>query len=216
MADGISLVEVLIMCGIVLVLAAIVLPIISRSKDRALAADDLGRLRQLGQAGAMYQELQGTLPFACAQLVQSGYVPAKLCQGTTDHTPKGIGAACDRMSPVDDAYPDPGFRVTFVGLANVRVWPGAASWKTWAEGSYNQLRDSPGFGWLVDNLRQSKANGFAGWSHPEDCFFGGPYRRLLADSAVVVRQKRWYDVKGKLLYDRRTWFADIELAELEQ
>lgn len=213
-AAGLTLVEVLISLGIVAVLAGIALTVAARAKDRGKAADDVSRLRQLGQAAALYEEQHGSLPFACAQVVQAGYAPGGLCEGTADPVSRGTAAACDRFSPVDDVFPDPGFRVTYVGLANVRIWPGAATWKLWSEKYYRKLEAAPGFGWLVDNQRQQDGPGFAGWSNPEDCFFGGPYRRLLADGAVVVRTKRWHKVKGQDLYDRATWFADIELEDL--
>jgi len=213
-ANGISLVEVLVSVAIIAALVALVLPPVIRSKDRARATDDLHRLRQLGQAGAIYQEETGQVPFACAQVVQAGLAPSALCEGTADPVPRGTGAACDRFVLEEERFPYPGFRVTFVGLANVRIWPGSATWKLWSEKHFQKLEASEGFGWLVDNQRQTDGPGFAGWSNPEECFFGGPYRRLLTDGAVVRRSKRWFVVKGGQQYDRATWFADIDLAEL--
>lgn len=213
---GVTLLELVVSCGILVALAAFLLPALSRAKDKALAADDLNRLRQLGQAGAIYQEQTGSIPFACAQVVMAGLAPPLLCEGTADPVPQGTGAACDYFVLEEERFPDPGFRVTFVGLANVRVWPGSATWELWSKSYFEKLQASDGFGWLVDNQRQPKGPGTQGWSHPENCFFGGPYRRLLTDGAVVTRSKRWFIVKGQESYERATWFADIELADLQQ
>jgi hypothetical protein len=62
----------------------------------------------------------------------------------------------------------------------------------------------------VDNEWETKGAGSLAANDPETCYYAGPYRRLLADGAVVRRKRRWVDAGGGPLYFREAWFTDAE------
>src|SRR5437867_5455737 len=72
--NAFTLVELLIVIGIIAVLVAILLPVLNRAREAATTAKCLAQLRQLGQAAAMYaNDNKGyTLP-AGYRAISDGY-----------------------------------------------------------------------------------------------------------------------------------------------
>jgi prepilin-type N-terminal cleavage/methylation domain-containing protein len=87
---GFTLVELLIVIAVILVVAAITTPVISRAKYGALLTSDLSNLRQIGQAAEMYHLSYDEWTYSVTPLVENGLVPPKLLSASTDTYPRGI------------------------------------------------------------------------------------------------------------------------------
>lgn len=90
MKRAFTLLEALITIFIIALLAAILFPVLVSSKQAAVKTDDLAKLRQLGQAAAMYEDRYGEFPVTTNQVVAAGLVPIELCASSRDTSMNGI------------------------------------------------------------------------------------------------------------------------------
>ena len=71
--NGYSMVELLIVSAIVLLLAALLMPVVSAAKARGNKAVCISNLRQLGMAILQYKESEGDLPASIRSLADCPY-----------------------------------------------------------------------------------------------------------------------------------------------
>jgi prepilin-type N-terminal cleavage/methylation domain-containing protein len=179
---GFTLLETLVVIGIIAVIAAILFPVLSSSKKQARKVDDISKMRQLGLAGAMYQEKYGVLPLSTVQLVAEGAIPRELCQSHLDETEEGIAnVTSDLENKAMGAFTHltrADYKNTFIGMGEFGL----------STDMYDKYIESgPGAGWLVDVTMSSK-NIF-----PNPAQWDGKYMRLLADGAVVPKVHKDFD-----------------------
>lgn len=168
---GVTIVEVLIVTAIVAVLTAIGLPAISAAIRSAAVTDDIGKLRQLGVAAALYQEDEGKQALTVEHLVKARRIPVKLATSKLDVTTEGIANLVRDGTPFLSPSP---IRITFVGLGDYRYTAEAV------ERFGDEISEN---GWLV-NLSISKLRSRGEYG----CLMDGLYHRLLNDGSVRVKR----------------------------
>jgi prepilin-type N-terminal cleavage/methylation domain-containing protein len=178
MRKAFTLIEVLIAIAVMMVIAAIIAPVIVRSKESARGTNDISNMRQLGLAAAMYAEQNGEPPTGCPVIVSSRLAPESLCSGMIDPYKEGLGNRLVRaLAQRSKAYEglDVPYKLTFVG------------WREFAlpkEITEDVMQRDMSVGWLVD-LAPSE-------NIPEEepyppAALTGRYRRLLLDGSVQWR-----------------------------
>ncbi|CAN5374898.1 hypothetical protein BH11ARM1_BH11ARM1_11610 [soil metagenome] len=85
-----TLIETLVVCGIVLLLAGIIFPALTSARRRGQQASDMESMHQLALAGSMYQENYSHFPRFVNQLVDASAVPPEICGLKSDQV--SIGA----------------------------------------------------------------------------------------------------------------------------
>ncbi|HSI72961.1 MAG TPA: prepilin-type N-terminal cleavage/methylation domain-containing protein [Fimbriimonas sp.] len=175
--SGFSLVETLVVISVISVISGIMLPVLVNSKKAANKTDDMSKLRQLGQAAAMYESQYGEFPLTTRQLVSANMVPAELCATKADLSPSGIGNELikftNRRLPSGTQVPLASYKNSFIGLGEFGLAPRVMD---------IYVLTGPGAGWLVD-ASESERTAF-----PTPTQWKGVYRRLTIDGAVIVRK----------------------------
>jgi hypothetical protein len=176
---------------VIVVLAGIVLPLLTQSKWSARGSDDVSRLRQIGQAAELYSAQWERAVRSTFELVESNALDRTLLSGKQDRTDIGWSNVAMKFvldtlgeSRADKAlYPRP-YRMSYVGVRDVMV------------DSERLQRAEPGtVGWLVDFGPTAPA-----LSQEDQAQHimrrKGSYRRLLNDTAVVVR--KIYSIRARV------------------
>ena len=86
---GFTIVELLVVIGIILILAAFITPAVSRGRDRAIMAQCINNIRQAGMATLMFAQDNGNMTAAAeADIVPYSSNPAPRCpvQGAYTYT----------------------------------------------------------------------------------------------------------------------------------
>ncbi len=213
---GFSLIETLVVISIISVVSGIMLPVLVNSKKSAVKTDDLSKLRQIGQAAAMYENQFGDFPLRTTQLVSAGMVPAELCVSSLDRSEKGIANDLadftnKKLAALGQISTAP-YKNSFIGLGDF--------------GMNNQVVDEyvatgPAAGWLVDATDSQKTE----WPTPTQ--WKGRYRRLTMEGSVVVRNHEDYQCynDGKrmpcrmsvlLFVDPNPIFAELQKSDDQQ
>jgi prepilin-type N-terminal cleavage/methylation domain-containing protein len=179
---GFSLMETIVVISIISVASGIMLPVLVGGKKSAHRTDDISKLRQLGQAAAMYEAQYNEFPLSTRELVSAGMIPAAMCSSKMDITEKGIGnelaTFTNRKMPTYAQIPETPYKNSFIGLGDF--------------GMPHQVMDEyvltgPGAGWLVDATESEKTE----WPTPTQ--WKGTYRRLTTEGAVITRKHQDYD-----------------------
>jgi prepilin-type N-terminal cleavage/methylation domain-containing protein len=195
---GFTLVELLIVIGCICLLAAILFPVFSRAKYRALETTEISEMRQLGVAQGIYAADTGEQFCSVDQLLQSGLIPKPICLSPLDRMPNGL--ANDYMSFLAKhsnlyaslllPYPE-----TFVGFRELGY-----SRQSFTDNVLTQ----PGAGWLVSLTRTTGATPKI-W----DSMLTGYYRRLEMDGSVQLKPQVTFPYMGSTAQHPIFWFMDV-------
>jgi prepilin-type N-terminal cleavage/methylation domain-containing protein len=176
---GFSLIETLVVISIISILSGILLPVIVNSKTSARKTDDLTKLRQMGQAAAIYESTYGDYPLSSSQLTASGMIPKELCASMNDQSPSGIAndlAAYNiKRFGAFLNVPQTNYKSSFVGLAEFGISK---------KGLDELVQTGPSGGWLIDATLSERSE------FPSPSQWKGTYRRLTLDGAVIVKPHR--------------------------
>ncbi len=174
---GFSLVETLVVISVISVISGIMLPVLVNSKKAAHRTDDISKMRQLGQAAAMYETQYGEFPVTTQQLVRANMVPAELCAATGDLSKTGIANDLAKFTNPklrkEAQMPLTNYKSSFVGLGEFGL-----TTRTMDE----YVNTGPNAGWLIDASPSEKTE----WPTPSQ--WKGTYRRLTTEGAVIVRK----------------------------
>jgi type II secretory pathway pseudopilin PulG len=181
---GVTLIEILVVAGILIILAGLALPVLRQAQQQAYVSDDMARLRQIGMARSIYdQERQGQI-YRVDPLVQAGYLSASFTKSLSDSTSKGIanqeisklGSGSTLYQSLVTDYP-----LTYLGLGDVLP----------ASAARLNVEEQPAGGWLINLVRTENP-----LESPSYLFWQGRYQRLLFDGAVVNRTIRLLQSSG--------------------
>lgn len=208
---GFSLVETLVVVGILALLLGILLPILAGAKQRAKVSQDLSALHQLGVAAAMYHDANERWALGTPPLVAAGLVPSSIVVSPSDAWTGGFAnALVGVLETRTDAYKGIAtpYRRSYVGLYDY-----AAPYKQFQA----LVEEQPGAGWLV-SLTESRPTVTNGIEDSQESFLlgqAGTYRRLLLDGSVLRRVHITIDRDGKRFQSIFTAFAEGD-AEWQQ
>jgi prepilin-type N-terminal cleavage/methylation domain-containing protein len=193
-----TLLEILVVVAIVATLVALVFPLISISRQRSYAADNISKLRQLGQASTLYEQAQGDYPLRAVHLVESDLVPKELCASALDNRASGMANAYIREQGANplagNLASEAPFKVSFVGVGELH--PNLEYFN-------KDIKDKAGAGWLIDatSTTEGLVKSFA--------FREGKYRRLLLDGSVVTKSMHDVNCAGSPCKASRALFVDV-------
>lgn len=175
---GVTLIELLVAMAVLMVVAAIVLPVVTRAKDHATNVTDISNLKQIGVAAAIYSGDYDDRNDGLAPLILGGYVKdPQILRSPRDHFKEG---ASRRLS-----------RALHDGM---REWPAEfppVTYYSYKEATilrwfYDQeILDQPNSGWLINPVRFEFEQGHK--------ILDGRYQRLLWDGSVQTRTIRPID-----------------------
>lgn len=198
MQHGFTLVELLVVVAIIAILVSLVFPVLLRAKASGKKTSDIARMRQLGQASALYAN-DSSVAFGatgCPVLVELGLVQAVMCGADSDIFPKGTANFIDSKLPAD-VYGSlvTAYKNSFVGLREMSL----------DHESPERLPYSDNSGWLVmlQELDQTT---------PWQPALNSTYHRLQYDGAVtnrrVTTRKSTYNGKPSQTWDVASLFGD--------
>lgn len=171
---GFSLTELLVVVAIILLLMGLIATIFIRSKMSAKQAVSISNLKQLGLAGALYNEENGEFPKSVFFLTEHKLVSKEICASPADPTNQGLAnrAYDESYEPGEDKLGKAPYKLSYAG------------WHEWRISRFGAelFKDDPNAGWLVD-LSSSSRNEQDGTL----LFSEGVYHRLLFDTSVISR-----------------------------
>jgi prepilin-type N-terminal cleavage/methylation domain-containing protein len=175
-ARGFSLVETLVVIGILAVLAALIFAVLVPSRRKAREADVLSRLRQLGAAASLYEQNFGVHPLGSGVLVATGYAPESICESPLDAAPRGLA---------NEVAHDNGRLVSRGVTPFRRSFPDLTDFGTQHSQEFKKfiVEESSG-GWLIDTDSMEKNELWM------PAIWKGRFRRLQFDGAVVSSYRR--------------------------
>lgn len=186
--QGLTLFETVIVVSIILLLTAILLPVLARSKDSAHQAADLSSLRQLALAGQLYHQQHNEFPASASQLLPENPALKSVLVSKQDVLPDTYVQFVKRFTEKHNpSHISPEFRASFVGLGDYLpvIWSSVYPdhFNIYSREVWNRLWEkgqTPG--WLVSFMPQMP-------SVYNDTFkyFKGPVDRLTSDGGVVRR-----------------------------
>jgi prepilin-type N-terminal cleavage/methylation domain-containing protein len=170
---GLTLIEILIVCVVVLILAAIVFPLLVEARGRAQDASETAMLRQFAVAARLYGDANdGRTVFDSASLVLAGDLDRRLLSSPVDVWREGLAnrvragmANEQRVRPYRDSFP---VLADFVG-----------------EHFLPEVEASSGAGWMIAAGRSGSRMA------PHDNWPKGRFQRLRFDGAIVSRTFVW-------------------------
>lgn len=179
---GVTLAEVLTVFAIVLIIAAISFPVYLSSRAKGYEVRDISNLKQLGTAGALYNEASGAFPDSTTPLVELKYVPKELVASGLDPHSEGLANVVVKdlvTVPFDRPENLTKYKNSYPGLREFCISD------IWAD---EVIRNRDGGGWLIE-LSAGKddpalaTNGFRTGLLNRT----GKYKRLLYDTSVALR-----------------------------
>jgi type II secretory pathway pseudopilin PulG len=98
------MIEILAVCTIVAVLAALLFPALVRAKVQGQEASDISQMRQVALAGALYNTEYGQFPYRTEQLVSLGMLPKEECKLSLDRYREGFATHVMRSIWKDNSF----------------------------------------------------------------------------------------------------------------
>jgi type II secretory pathway pseudopilin PulG len=192
--------EVLIAAGVILLLAAVLVPLMSSAKPSIRGSAEISNLHQLAIAGEVYRSNAGAWPLSCTSIVEANLAPSTMMVSPLDNSSRGmandlaiyLASSCPACNVMPTAY-----RRTFLGPDDF--------------GHSDQLfRDQiepiAGAGWLV-SLAQSQPDAsdspISRLIRPT-----GKYLRILLSGAVAGRTHTFLQTPSGPVYSMPFMFAD--------
>lgn len=174
---GFTLIEVLVALAVVVAVSAILLPVLSRAKERALWTSDVSAMHQVALAASIYSsDNGGAYPLSVEPLVDGGLLAKILLSAATDSDEFGkanlVAKSVRAAGRPDPYYP---YRNSF---------PTQLDYGLNLHGGRYLLRDGDtveGAGWLILPTKMSSPATF--WI-PE---YSSRYQRLLFSGTAVTR-----------------------------
>jgi prepilin-type N-terminal cleavage/methylation domain-containing protein len=175
---GYSLIETLVVITIIAVLASILMPTLTSAKRQAVKTDDMSKMRQLGQAAAMYEDRHGEFALHTSQLLAERLVTPELLVSTRDDTEDGLANQVARyttrlLGDLTHLGRPVQYKNTFIALGDFGLDHQALR---------EDIMSGPAAGWLIDVI-ESERNEF-----PTPTQWNGTYRRLTLEGSVVTRR----------------------------
>ncbi len=116
---GFTLIEILCVIGVILLLAAILLPVYARSKESAIHRTELNNLRQLGLAGQLYNQEFGDFPTSGQQLSHFNPKVKNLLVSSRDPYPNTIVQGLRTyLTEMTHTTIEPSYRSSYLGLGD--------------------------------------------------------------------------------------------------
>lgn len=179
---GVTLAEVLTVLAIIIIIAAISFPVYLNSRAKGYEVRDIGNLKQLGTAGALYNEAAGAFPDSTTPLVELKYVPKELVASGLDPHSEGLANVVVKdlqTVPFDRPENLTKYKNSYPGLREFCISDIRAD---------EVIRSSTGGGWLIEPSTgkddpKLAASGFRTGMLQRV----GKYKRLLYDTSVVLR-----------------------------
>lgn len=189
---GVTLFEVLIVIAILAIVSGLLFAGLKAAKSAANESLDVQNLRQIGQAGALYQaDYDDRLTYSVVQLVTTGHLQPELAVSPNDPSVTGLGNE---------------------GLSN-RGLPTAKT-----KVSYLSFND-PGMDREPDSINASGRTGWVACLLPgfSDTFENGThfflpgdqFLRLQLDGAVIKKRAIWRESRENGIYRRSFDFSSL-------
>jgi type II secretory pathway pseudopilin PulG len=181
-ASAFTLIELVVVTGIVALLAAILLPVLTRARLNGAIADDLAKLKQLGMAEALYAEQSGGHCYDPVTLVNEGYAPSALLASGADYTAGGFGNAALKVQNPRPKAPD--YKVSYLSLGGtLGMWD--TSSQSLTHDTYRPLFErDPAAGWLVSSAPLEACHPSPDYEFWEPTPWESWMRRLRVDTSV--------------------------------
>lgn len=195
-----TLTELMVVCGILLVLVSILLPVVGSALKRGHVAAEIEQLRQLGAAAAIYQEEHGRFPLSVIHFRQERIWLSSLWGSPADGYRLGFrNMLLEKLGEKEPFYlrhrvP---FRVSFVGFSDL----------FWDREQYQKVLEWPGAGWLVSFSGEGPVRPGNFVSTLER-----PFRRLAFDGSVLRRGSQMHSFGFHI----PALFADIPIEEVRK
>lgn len=175
---GFSLVELMVVVGIMLALASLLFAGLASARRRGALSVDLSHMKQIGLAATLYLGDHGEPPLSTYLLTKSGYLDEPTLESSLDKEAVGFANAANKeynkirssVRPVQTDYRDSFVDIELLGLVSV--------YRRNPEG----FQSLPGSGWIAA-IHQANEDMW-------DASFlqRGTYHRLLWDSSVQSRR----------------------------
>lgn len=199
---GFSLLELLVVVGIVAILAAQLFPIIGQAKRRAKAVTDVTNMRGLHAAVCLYESDHDDAPPALLPLVERYAASQAIYASVLDPRPPSAtkpGWNPAPCGPPTDA-PRPGYRLSYAYLL-ASMPESAASGDRW---DYGYWRQTPTAGmlaspWVGDVVEWMRDDNDASEHGP--VMKGAVYRLNMDGSLYVLPRRRYEDCLGGCTFD---------------
>lgn len=188
-ANGFTLIELLVVIGIILLLAAITIPVMSSAKASARHSVELNALRQIGAAGQLYSQQWDHFPTSARQLLPSHPQVKDLLVSPRDPYPDSLVQGLRRFSEGLDgkSYIPKDYRSSFVGFGDYLAFDAKEHypdhhWNSAQAAIQATIELGKNGGWLVSYMPQA----------PETLeymnnYWNGPVDRLTFEGSVIRR-----------------------------
>lgn len=176
---GFTLIEILVVLGIVIVLAAVIFPALGRAKISAYNTGHAVALKNVGVARQLYEDTNGGECFDTSLLVNSGMDP-KLLASPIDPFPEGA-ANVYRKSPLGDEK----------GTRRVTNFKDSVITLNDVGGKLDGLKESSGGGWAIIQAEPPNSGDPKLADFKDAVLYANRIVRLRFDGSVVSRAVIW-------------------------